>query len=108
VTVRAGVTLVELMVVLVILSVMAAVTGIAVHRTPALRAVDVRVAAVAAARRTAIDSGRTITVIVEGDSAPVPVTVGPDGSVIADASLGVDRLTGVAALDTTRSRRHAP
>jgi prepilin-type N-terminal cleavage/methylation domain-containing protein len=95
-TARAGVTLIELMVVLVILSVIASVTGLALRRAQPLRAVDRRLAVIAEARRVAIDSGRTVTVTVTvgEDSVPVAVTVHPDGSVITDASLGVDRLTG--------------
>jgi prepilin-type N-terminal cleavage/methylation domain-containing protein len=93
---RAGVTLIELMIVLVILSVIAGVTGLALRRAQPPRTVDARVAAIAAARRVAIDSGRAVTVIVDIDSVPTPVTARPDGSVIAEAGLGIDRLTGVA------------
>jgi prepilin-type N-terminal cleavage/methylation domain-containing protein len=91
------VTLIELMVVLTILSVIAGVTGLAVHRAPPVRATDARVAMIAAARRMAIDSGRSITVTVDVDSVPTAVTVLPDGDVVADATLGVDRLTGTHA-----------
>jgi prepilin-type N-terminal cleavage/methylation domain-containing protein len=93
---RAGVTLIELMVVLTILSVIAGVTGLAFRRAQPVRAVDVRMAAIARARQLAIDSGRTVTVLVDIDSVPTPVTARPDGTVIADASLHVDRLSGGA------------
>jgi prepilin-type N-terminal cleavage/methylation domain-containing protein len=91
---RAGVTLIELMVVLTILSIIAGVTGLALRRAQPPRATDVRMAAIARARQLAIDSGRAVTVVVDLDSVQTPVTAHPDGSVIADAALHIDRLDG--------------
>ena len=93
---RAGVTLIELMVVLTILSVIAGVTGLALRRAQPPRAVDARTAAIAIARRRALDSGLTVTVTIDIDSVPTAVTARPDGSVIADGNLGINRLTGTA------------
>jgi prepilin-type N-terminal cleavage/methylation domain-containing protein len=91
---RAGVTLIELMVVLTILSVLAAVTGLALRRAQPLGAVDARTAIIARARQLAVDSGRPVHTTVDVDSVPTPVTAYPDGSVIGDAALHIDRLSG--------------
>ena len=91
---RAGVTLIELMVVLTILSVIAAVTGLALRRAQPVRAVDVRTAIIARARQLAIDSGHPVHATIDLDSVPTPITANPDGSVIADGVLQIDRLGG--------------
>ena len=101
---RPGVTLVELIVVLTIIGVMAGVAGLAARRAAPVRETDARLAAVLAARRLAIDSARPVTVEIGGDTVPRRVTANPDGSVVADAQLGIDRLTGVAM---TRGPAHA-
>jgi prepilin-type N-terminal cleavage/methylation domain-containing protein len=93
-TARAGVTLIELMVVLTILSVLAAVAGLALQRAQPLRAVDQRTAIIARARQLAIDSGHTVRTTVDVDSVSTPITAYPDGSVIGDAALHIDRLSG--------------
>jgi prepilin-type N-terminal cleavage/methylation domain-containing protein len=90
---RGGVTLVELLVVLAILGVMAGVVGLAVP--PIRRAPEGGAAArVARARQTAVASGRAVTVSVSMDGRPRTATAFPDGSVVADSGLDVDRLSG--------------
>ena len=91
---RAGVTLAELMVVIVILGVMAAVTGIAFARRAPVPVADARVAAVEAARAESIRSGRPATIRVEVDGEPWLATLHPDGRVVTDAPLGIDPLSG--------------
>lgn len=91
---RDGVTLIELLVVLVILSLMAGLVGLAARNldddTPEGR----RAAAVADARRRALETRRPVSVtLTEGDSARRLLAL-PDGSVRADAALGLDPLTG--------------
>jgi prepilin-type N-terminal cleavage/methylation domain-containing protein len=93
-TMRAGVTLVELIVVLAILSVIAGVTTLAFRHADPGPSVPSWVSAVAAARRTAIDSGRSVSLTIHVGDAVYAATALPDGSVIADAPLGIDRLTG--------------
>jgi prepilin-type N-terminal cleavage/methylation domain-containing protein len=91
---QAGFTLVELMVVLVVLGIMAGVAGLAVRSLNDTDPAGQRAAAIADARRRALDTRR-----------PVPLTLGagdtlrrlialPDGSVRGDTALGLDPLTG--------------
>ncbi|GEM_PF-3426542 len=91
---RRGVTLVELLVVLAIMTVMAAVVGLA---APPIRHVDPDVATtrVAAARRVALSSGQPVSITVVSRERPYSVTAYPDGAVVADSALAVDRLAGV-------------
>lgn len=102
---RLGVTLVELIVVLTILGVVAGVTGLAVRRVAPVHEADARAAAIGAVRRAAIDSARVVTADVAGDTVPYRVTAYPDGSVVADRALGIDRLTGApVAQGSTHAR----
>lgn len=91
---RRGVTLVELIVVLAIVAVMAGVTTLAFRRADLGPQVEPWVSAVAAARRTAIDSDRAVPLTVRMGDSVYAATALPDGSIVADARLGVDRLTG--------------
>jgi prepilin-type N-terminal cleavage/methylation domain-containing protein len=91
---RPGVTLVELIVVLAILGVIAGVTTLAFRTVPPGPRVEPWASAVAQARRTALDSARAVTITLSVNGAPHAVTAMPDGSVIADISIPVDRLTG--------------
>ena len=91
-TVRRGVTLVELIVVLAIVAIIAGVTTLAFRRVDLRPSVAPWVSALAAARRTAIDSDRVVTITVSAGDAPHAATALPDGSVVTD--LRVDRLTG--------------
>jgi prepilin-type N-terminal cleavage/methylation domain-containing protein len=94
---RPGVTLIELIVVLAIVAIMAGVTTLAFRRADMTPTVEPWVSAVAAARRTAVDSGRTVSLTVRVGDKVYAATALPDGSVVADAALGVDRLTGEVA-----------
>jgi prepilin-type N-terminal cleavage/methylation domain-containing protein len=91
---RPGVTLIELIVVLAIIAVMAGVTTLAFRRADLTPTVEPWVSAVAAARRTAVDSDRTVSLTVRVGDKVYAATALPDGSVVADAALGVDRVTG--------------
>jgi prepilin-type N-terminal cleavage/methylation domain-containing protein len=97
---RGGVTLVELIVVLAIIAVMAGVTTLAFRRADLTPEVQPWVSALAAARRTAVDSARAVSLVVRMGDTVYSATALPDGSIVGDASLGVDRLTGEV--------RHAP
>lgn len=91
---RGGVTLVELIVVLAIMTVMAAVVGLA---APPIRHADPDIATtrVTAARRTALSSGQPVSITVVSREHPYAVTAYPNGAVVADSALAVDRLAGV-------------
>ena len=92
-TARAGVTLVELLVVLTILALIAGMT------VPAFRSASATPAGVrdqlARARERAIDGGRAEQVVVRRDSLTFVVTALPDGSVLAPPTLHIARATGV-------------
>ena len=94
---RSGVTLVELIVVLAIVAIIAGVTTLAFRRADRTPSVQPWVSAIAAARRTAIDSARAVSLTVRIGDTVYAATALPDGSVIADAPLGIDRLTGEVA-----------
>jgi len=87
---RRGVTLVELMVVLVLLGLMAGVVGLAWRRPSPHDDTDVT----AAARQRAIATGATVRVETTTAGRRVTVAALPDGSVIAPAELRIDPLSG--------------
>lgn len=91
---RAGFTLVELMVVLAVLGVMAGVAGLAARSLERTDPATARAAAVAEARRRALETRRPVALTVQVDGASRRVLALPDGSVRADTALGLDALTG--------------
>jgi prepilin-type N-terminal cleavage/methylation domain-containing protein len=97
---RRGVTLVELMVVLVMLSVIASVVVLAIRSTPPRRASDESIRVVIAARDSALRTGRVVSVLVSIDGSEGAATAFPDGRVEADSALPFDVLSG--------RPRHAP
>jgi prepilin-type N-terminal cleavage/methylation domain-containing protein len=101
---RAGVTLVELMVVLALLSVMAGIVAVTWRPEPPRRSRPSGAREiVTAARLRAIESGSNVTVSVLVGEQHIDVTAHPDGRVVGASSLGFDPLTGLpAAEDTTR------
>ena len=101
--------MIELMVVIAIMGVMAAIVGFALVQPgapPRANSLSAAVHDIADARRTAIRSGAPVTIAVSVDARPGVSGIGssartvlratalPDGSVIADTALGIDRLTG--------------
>lgn len=89
-----GSTLLELLVVLTIVAIIAGVTGLS-FRAPENHALtnpaEVRIAD---ARREAIRSGRAVTVITWRDEQPITATAHPDGRVVADTGVAIDRFSG--------------
>ena len=92
---RSGVTLTELMVVLVLLGLMAGVVGLAWRPNPAAR--SQRLDPIAAARHEAIQSGHSVRVDITIDGQSVAIAALPDGRIIAPTGVRVDPLTGVVS-----------
>jgi prepilin-type N-terminal cleavage/methylation domain-containing protein len=90
---RHGVTLAELMVVLAVLAVVGALTGVAFTgaKPPPEPALGARLHS---ARRDAIRTGKAVTILVRRDARIHRVTALPDGSALADTALHVDRASG--------------
>lgn len=91
---RAGVTLAELMVVIVVLGVMAAVTAVAFARREPVAAAIPTLASISAARAESIRSGKPETIRLDAANSPSIATAYPDGRVITNASVVIDPLTG--------------
>ena len=94
---RSGVTLAELMVVIVILGVMAGVTAVAFARREPLAATNPTIAAIAAARAGSISSGQPMTIRLGAADSLSLATVYPDGRVVTDAPVALDALAGRSA-----------
>jgi prepilin-type N-terminal cleavage/methylation domain-containing protein len=90
---RRGTTLLEMLISVVLLGILASVATPALRRVTAPPAGDA-FTAIAESLDVAIASGRTITLEVVVESRPAFATVYPDGSVVADSAIHVDRLTG--------------
>lgn len=89
-----GVTLVELLVVLVLLGLVAGVVGLTLHTSKPISVADPIRSAIAAARDSAIRSGRRVTIALQVNDAQRHVTAIPDGRVFADSALDISPLTG--------------
>ncbi len=89
-----GVTLVELLVVLVLLSLVAGVVGLTIHTAKPITMTDPTLAAIAAARDSAIRTGHSVTITLEVRDAQREVTASPNGRVVADTALAIDPLNG--------------
>lgn len=87
---RRGSTLLELIVVLAIMGFVAGVVTLSFPAKQSPGTAD----ALASARRTAIAERRSQTIVVRRGDVAYDVTVLPDGSVVADSALHIDRLTG--------------
>jgi type II secretory pathway pseudopilin PulG len=88
------VTLIELIVVLVLLSIVAGVVVLAIRATPSARPGDAALARVLAVRDSAIRTGRTRTITVAIAGAQRSATAYPDGRVVADSAFHIDLLSG--------------
>lgn len=91
---RRGFTLAELLAVLAILGLLAGVAGLAARAVDAPDPQAAREAAVAAARREALQTRRPVELALPGDSGTLRLTAFPDGRVSAEAGLGLDPLNG--------------
>jgi len=93
VTPRRGTTLIEMLVSIVLLGIVASIASPALRRAAMPPASDA-FTTIAESLDVAIASGRTITLQLSMDSGPAFATVRPDGSVVADSAIHVDRFTG--------------
>jgi len=91
---RRGVTLIELLVVLVLLGILSGVVVMSITTTEP-PAQSKAIAEVRDARERALRSGRPVAITLRDDSGSArPMVALPDGSVIADSALRLDRLAG--------------
>lgn len=98
-TVDRGVTLVELLVVLVLLGIITGVVSLSLRSARSLpngSSIDAAQGAVARARDSAVRLGRPVTIVIDRDAQPIAVRALPDGRVVADRRIDVEPLTGVA------------
>jgi hypothetical protein len=82
------------MVVLVVLGIMAGVTGLAVRSLDVDDPAGRRAAAIADARRRALDTRRPVPLTLAAGDTVLRLLALPDGSVRGDTALGLDPLTG--------------
>ena len=98
---RRGVTLLELIVVVIGLGVIASVATLAMPRK--VVPPDDTAHRIADARIKALRTGRPVSVVLQVDSVFSVATAMPDGTVLADSVARIDRLTGqpLPPYDTT-------
>jgi prepilin-type N-terminal cleavage/methylation domain-containing protein len=91
---RAGVTLLELILVLAILGFMAGIVGLAAPRIVTITKADSATASAMELRALSIRGGHVVTGDVSMRSGIVVVSAYPDGRVLADSALRIDPLSG--------------
>ena len=91
-----GVTLLELLVTMAILAALSAVTTLGVRRMDTPRLDDPRTI-LANGIRQVLATGRPATLHFVIDGVATSATVLPDGGVVADSALAIERLTGIPA-----------
>src|SRR5690242_17553113 len=91
---RQGVTLIELMVVILLLGLLAGVVGLTMGSTPSVGSLDPTTVAVLQARDSALRTGHPVTIAFSDEGSAHHATAYPDGRVITDALIGIDPLSG--------------
>lgn len=100
---RRGVTLVELMVVILLLGLLSGVVGLTMGSTPQVPSLDPTTVAVLQARDSALGTGHPVTIAFTREGHAHRATAYPDGRVITDAPIGIDPLSGSASADASSS-----
>jgi prepilin-type N-terminal cleavage/methylation domain-containing protein len=91
---RAGFTLVELLVAITVLAITSMIATLAIRRNDSLAADDAwRV--LADSQRVALATGRDIVVRLNIAGTAAYASIRPDGSVVADSTLEIERLSGL-------------
>ena len=93
---RCGMTLVELLVTLAIMGVLLGVVTLAVRRIAEPIPADPR-HIVGDSLRVAASSGRPISLVFVVRGVSVAATAFPDGSIVGDSALAIERLSGKAS-----------
>ena len=88
-----GTTLLELLVTLTLMTILSTIAALASRQT-AVPAIDSPELRIGNARRAALASGQPVSLLIEASGAPRMVTALPDGRLLADTGLHIDRLTG--------------
>jgi prepilin-type N-terminal cleavage/methylation domain-containing protein len=103
-TARRGVTLLELIIVVVMLGAMSSVTMLMMPRK--IVPPDDTAHRISNARTLALRTGKPVSVVVVLDSVFSLATAMPDGTVLADSAARIDRLTGqpMPPIDTSAIR----
>ena len=92
---RRGLTLIELMVVLVLLAILASVVGLSVRTAQPVSGLTPTEAHLAAIRDSATRSGHAVSAQIATPSGLRDATAYPDGRLIADPEFNVNPLTGL-------------
>ena len=90
---RAGSTLVEMIVCMVVLGVIASVVTLAIRRMPPPDPND-PMTIIGDTIETVLTTGVPVTLQFTVNGRPAVATVNPDGSILADTSLHIERFTG--------------
>ena len=90
---RRGGTLIEMLITMTLLGIIAAVTTLAIRRVTPLPTDD-PVTIIADTLSAVLTSGRRTTLEFMVDGRPAFATLNPDGSIVADTALHIDRFTG--------------
>ncbi len=98
---RSGVTLVELMVVILLLGLLSGVVGLTVGSTPRVSSLDPTTVAVLQVHDSALRSGYPVTIAFSYEGSTHRATAYPDGRVITDATIGIDPLSGSVSGDAS-------
>jgi prepilin-type N-terminal cleavage/methylation domain-containing protein len=96
ISIRRGMTLIELLITITIMGIVAGVATMGVRRIQAPRP-DNPLVIVGDSLRRAVAEGRAITIRLVVDGHPAAATVNVDGSIVADSVFKADRLAGRTA-----------
>ena len=100
--VRCGVTLIELMVVILLLGLLAGVVGLTMGSTPSVASLDPTTVAVLQARDSALETGHPVTIALSMAGHTHHATAYPDGRVITEATIDIDLLSGSVGGDAAQ------